>query len=94
MFLSVDGGRSKISSSGTTQEAPSMFRSNGWCSWISGTTSQGGRHLRFLVLMVGAPGSPIPPRMGMHSYYHLVPLVYCYCSVGYPPDSIDYSGSS
>jgi hypothetical protein len=27
----------------------------------------------------------------MHSYYHLVPLVCCYCSVGYLSDSIDYS---
>jgi hypothetical protein len=27
----------------------------------------------------------------MHSYYHLVPLVHCYCSVGYLSDSIDYS---
>jgi hypothetical protein len=30
----------------------------------------------------------------MHSYYHLVPLVCCYCSVGYLSDSIDYSSSS
>jgi hypothetical protein len=30
----------------------------------------------------------------MHSYYHLVPLVCCYCSVGYLSDSIDYSRSS
>jgi hypothetical protein len=30
----------------------------------------------------------------VHSYYHLVPLVYCYCSVGYLFDSIDYSRSS
>jgi hypothetical protein len=27
----------------------------------------------------------------MHSYYHLVPLVCCYCSVGYLSDSVDYS---
>jgi hypothetical protein len=30
----------------------------------------------------------------MHSYYHLVPLVCCYCSVGYLSDSVDYSSSS
>jgi hypothetical protein len=29
----------------------------------------------------------------VHSYYHLVPLVCCYYSVGYPPDSLDYSRS-
>jgi hypothetical protein len=27
----------------------------------------------------------------MHSYYHLVPLVLNYCSVGYLSDSIDHS---
>jgi hypothetical protein len=26
----------------------------------------------------------------MHSYYHLVPLVLSYCSVGYLSDSIDH----
>jgi hypothetical protein len=30
----------------------------------------------------------------MHSYYHLVPLVCCYCSVGYLSNSVDYSSSS
>jgi hypothetical protein len=30
----------------------------------------------------------------MHSYYHLVPLVCCYCSVGYLSDVVDYSHSS
>jgi hypothetical protein len=30
----------------------------------------------------------------VHSYYHLVPLVCCYCFVGYLSDSIDYSRSS
>jgi hypothetical protein len=30
----------------------------------------------------------------MRSYYHLVPLVCCYFSVGYLFDSIDYSSSS
>jgi hypothetical protein len=30
----------------------------------------------------------------MHSYYNLVPLVCCYCSVGYLSDSVDYSSSS
>jgi hypothetical protein len=30
----------------------------------------------------------------VHSYYHLVPLVCCYFSVGYLSDSIDYSRSS
>jgi hypothetical protein len=30
----------------------------------------------------------------MHSYYHLVPLVCCYCSVGYLSDSVDYTSSS
>jgi hypothetical protein len=29
----------------------------------------------------------------VHSYYHLVPLVCCYCSVGYLSDSVDYSSS-
>jgi hypothetical protein len=29
----------------------------------------------------------------MHSYYHLVPLVCSYCSVGYLSDSVDYSRS-
>jgi hypothetical protein len=27
----------------------------------------------------------------MHSYYHSVPLVCCYCYVGYLFDSVDYS---
>jgi hypothetical protein len=27
----------------------------------------------------------------VHSYYHLVPLVCYYCSVGYLSDSVDYS---
>jgi hypothetical protein len=30
----------------------------------------------------------------MHSYYHLVPLVCWYCSVGYLSDSVNYSSSS
>jgi hypothetical protein len=30
----------------------------------------------------------------VHNYYHLVLLVYCYCSVGYLSDSVDYSRSS
>jgi hypothetical protein len=30
----------------------------------------------------------------MHSYYYMVPLVCCYCSMGYRSDSIDYSSSS
>jgi hypothetical protein len=30
----------------------------------------------------------------MHSYYHLVHLIYYYCSVGYLSDSVDYSRSS
>jgi hypothetical protein len=30
----------------------------------------------------------------VHSYYHLVPLICCYCSVGYLSDSVDYSRSS
>jgi hypothetical protein len=30
----------------------------------------------------------------VHSYYHLVPLVCCCCSVGYLSDSIDYSSCS
>jgi hypothetical protein len=30
----------------------------------------------------------------VHSYYHLVPLICCYCSVGYLSDSVDYSSSS
>jgi hypothetical protein len=27
----------------------------------------------------------------VHKYYHLVPLVCCYCSMGYLSDSVDYS---
>jgi hypothetical protein len=30
----------------------------------------------------------------VHSYYHLVPLICCYFSVGYLSDSVDYSRSS
>jgi hypothetical protein len=30
----------------------------------------------------------------VHSYYHLVPLVCCYCSTGYLSNSVDYSSSS
>jgi hypothetical protein len=30
----------------------------------------------------------------MHSYYHLVPLVCCYCYVGYLSDLVEYSHSS
>jgi hypothetical protein len=30
----------------------------------------------------------------VHSYYHLVHPVCCYCSVGYLSDSVDYSRSS
>jgi hypothetical protein len=30
----------------------------------------------------------------MHTYYYLVSLVCCYCSVGYLSDSVDYSRSS
>jgi hypothetical protein len=30
----------------------------------------------------------------MHSYYHLVSIVYYYSSVGYLFDSVDYSSSS
>jgi hypothetical protein len=30
----------------------------------------------------------------VHSYYHLVPLVCCYYSVGYLSNSVDYSSSS
>jgi hypothetical protein len=30
----------------------------------------------------------------MHSYYYLVPLICCYCYVGYLSDSVDYSSSS
>jgi hypothetical protein len=30
----------------------------------------------------------------VHSYYHLVPLIYCYCFAGYLSDSVDYSSSS
>jgi hypothetical protein len=29
----------------------------------------------------------------VHSYYHLVPLVCCYCSMGYLSYSVDYSSS-
>jgi hypothetical protein len=30
----------------------------------------------------------------VHNYYHLVPLVCCYCYVGYLSDSVDYSRST
>jgi hypothetical protein len=30
----------------------------------------------------------------VNSYYHLIPLVCCYCSVGYLSDLVDYSRSS
>jgi hypothetical protein len=30
----------------------------------------------------------------VHSYYHLVPLICCYCFVGYLSNSVDYSSSS
>jgi hypothetical protein len=30
----------------------------------------------------------------VHSYYHLVPLVCCYCFVGHLSDSVDCSSSS
>jgi hypothetical protein len=30
----------------------------------------------------------------VHSYYHLVTLVCCYCAMGYLSDSVDYSSSS
>jgi hypothetical protein len=30
----------------------------------------------------------------VQSYYHLAPLVCCYCFVGYLSDSVDYSCSS
>jgi hypothetical protein len=30
----------------------------------------------------------------MHSYYHLVFLVCCYCFVGYLYDTVDYSSCS
>jgi hypothetical protein len=30
----------------------------------------------------------------VHSYYHLVPLICCYCFVGYLSNSVDYSRSS
>jgi hypothetical protein len=30
----------------------------------------------------------------VHSYYHFIHLVCCYCSVGHPSDSVDYSSSS
>jgi hypothetical protein len=29
----------------------------------------------------------------VHSYYHFIPLVCCYCSMGYLSDSVDYSRS-
>jgi hypothetical protein len=53
MFSNVDGERSRISSSGT---------------------SQGGRHRYFLMLMVGAPGSPAPtpPRRRRQCFLALV----------------------
>jgi hypothetical protein len=30
----------------------------------------------------------------MHSYYHLIHLICCYCSLGYLSDSVDYSSFS
>jgi hypothetical protein len=30
----------------------------------------------------------------MHIYYHLVPIVCCYCSMGYLSDLVNYSRSS
>jgi hypothetical protein len=30
----------------------------------------------------------------VHSYYHLVPLICCYCSMGYLSNLVDYSHSS
>jgi hypothetical protein len=30
----------------------------------------------------------------VHSYYDLVTLICCYCSVGYLSDSVEYSSSS
>jgi hypothetical protein len=30
----------------------------------------------------------------VHSYYHFVSLICCYCSMGYLSDSVDYSNSS
>jgi hypothetical protein len=61
-FLSVDGGRSQISSSGTSQGgAVDVFYVDGGRSRISISTSHGARHRRFLALMVDAPESQTPP---------------------------------
>jgi hypothetical protein len=55
MFPSVDGGRSRISSSGTSQVA---------------------RYRCFLVLIVGALGSPTPaPPTGAHHRHFLALMV-------------------
>jgi hypothetical protein len=67
-FLSIDGRRSWISSSGTSQGGPSsIFISvDGGRSRISNSsTSYGVRRRRFLALMVGTSESPAPPPRGL-----------------------------
>jgi hypothetical protein len=62
MFSSVDGGRSQISSSGTSQggRRRHFYNVDGGRSQISssGTASQGACRRRFTALMVGALGPP------------------------------------
>jgi hypothetical protein len=41
-----------------------IFNIDGGCYRISITTHQGARHHHFLMLMVGAPGSPSAPAKG------------------------------
>jgi hypothetical protein len=66
-FLSVDGGRSQIYSSSTSQGGPpsTFFSVDAGRFWVySSSTSQGVCRRRFLALMVGTPGStaPTPPK--------------------------------
>jgi hypothetical protein len=65
MFLSVDGGRSRILSHHLLGGPPSMFLSvDGGCSQILRHRLPGGRHRCFFMLMVDAPGSSSSPPKG------------------------------
>jgi hypothetical protein len=75
MFLSVDGGRSRISSFGISWgPAVDVFSIDGGRSRISSSGPSRGPVVDvFLVLMVGAPGSPAPtPSRGPPSMFHSV----------------------
>jgi hypothetical protein len=63
MFSNVDGGRSRIFSSSTSQEARYRCFLTLVVSALGSLAPappRGGRHQCFLMLMVGAPGSPAP----------------------------------